>query len=324
MTLNDQFTNYTVVSHNFRHVDVFLDTNRLQDGRDFQADFMTALCRTSVVVLIVSTDALQRMCEVRVVEDGNSRKLVHFDPSAADNLLLEWTLALLFLHNLGATSIQRVYPLFFGTRGYDLNSHPHDTIGNFWSEDILSRISVKVPTATLAVAAGMLREKGLERLVTPEFHQQTVKDIIGKLLKLKGFEAWKDDRGNPRTTVVADAAAQVMAILTDVTVQADSDAVELRPAISTSPQTKGSIQNVINNSSIANTPNGKDLGEAWKILNDPESTNAEGKVALAALLSDLGVREASDLDMLEPQDILDIANHLRRVPKKKFTVIMSR
>jgi hypothetical protein len=82
-----------------REINVFLDKQRLQDGRNFQDDFADALLKTSVPVVILSTASLQRMVKLKA-------------DSAIDNLLLEWTL---IVELLDSRSITHCLPVFIGT-----------------------------------------------------------------------------------------------------------------------------------------------------------------------------------------------------------------
>lgn len=61
-------------------VQVFLDKQRLQSGRDFQRDFSVALVNSVLFVPVISHHALKRL-------------LTFESDSDVDNLLLEWTLA---------------------------------------------------------------------------------------------------------------------------------------------------------------------------------------------------------------------------------------
>jgi hypothetical protein len=61
---------FTVGSDN-REIDVFLDRECLQDGKSFQNEFVGALKMSSVVVPIVSSDALSRMCSASVEDEDN-------------------------------------------------------------------------------------------------------------------------------------------------------------------------------------------------------------------------------------------------------------
>ena len=66
-----------VVNGQGQQVHVFLDRNRLEDGRIFSSDFANALIKSHVVVPILSSAALDRMFDLK--SDSN-----------IDNVLLEW------------------------------------------------------------------------------------------------------------------------------------------------------------------------------------------------------------------------------------------
>ena len=81
--LFDVINSYAVGSKG-RRPDVFLDRHRLEEGRRFDFDFMTAMTNSTVVVPLVSWDALQRMLKVQP----------NTPDRACDNVLLEWCLAM--------------------------------------------------------------------------------------------------------------------------------------------------------------------------------------------------------------------------------------
>jgi hypothetical protein len=68
-----------------RQVHAFLDRERLEVGRNFKKDFAEAAMRSTVMVLIMSKAALQKMCTLKA--------------DSEDNLLLEWSLALELLES---------------------------------------------------------------------------------------------------------------------------------------------------------------------------------------------------------------------------------
>jgi hypothetical protein len=77
--LFEHFVLYNVAA-DARAISVFLDRQRLQEGRDFSKDFINALVHSSMIVPIMSVDAIRRM--------------VSHNASMVDNVLLEWMLAL--------------------------------------------------------------------------------------------------------------------------------------------------------------------------------------------------------------------------------------
>ena len=95
LALFDAFAEYTIGARS-RAVDVFLDARRLQDGQNFQEAFGEALIHSTIVVPVLSLDALQRM-------------RTH-DPNADDNLLIEWMLAMECLRS-AVSRVKLITPL---------------------------------------------------------------------------------------------------------------------------------------------------------------------------------------------------------------------
>jgi hypothetical protein len=80
MSVCDYCSSLFTVASTHRRIEIFLDRKRLEDGNNFQKDFLRSLASSTMVVPIISVDALQRL-------------LVH-DPSTVDNLLIEWIAAM--------------------------------------------------------------------------------------------------------------------------------------------------------------------------------------------------------------------------------------
>jgi hypothetical protein len=98
--LFDVINGYAVGSKG-RRPDVFLDRHRLEEGRRFDFDFMTAMTNSTVVVPLVSWDALQRMLKVQP----------NTPDRACDNVLLEWCLAMELLEQ---HKLKCVLPIMVG------------------------------------------------------------------------------------------------------------------------------------------------------------------------------------------------------------------
>ena len=88
---------YTIGEKDPRPLRIFLDNRSLEMGLDFQRSFVGALVQSTVVTMVVSNAALLRMTT--------------HDPSAVDNLLLEWLCA---KYCLERKIIRRILPVFFG------------------------------------------------------------------------------------------------------------------------------------------------------------------------------------------------------------------
>lgn len=70
LSVFDRFGLFTV-DHCHREVAVFLDKECLQQGQMFQNEFAQALRNSAVVVPIISSDALLRMCSGEVEIEDN-------------------------------------------------------------------------------------------------------------------------------------------------------------------------------------------------------------------------------------------------------------
>ena len=141
---------------------VFLDTERLLGGLNFKEGFAKALSRSSVVVPIVSRAALERM--------------IQHDTSVEDNLLLEWIMALECLASPDSR-VQRILPIAFD----EPSPLPPNAVSSFFASGLLGAISDAVPTKTVARAAALLRDNGVEPrglMMT-----MTVKDVVDKLME---------------------------------------------------------------------------------------------------------------------------------------------
>jgi hypothetical protein len=166
--LFDMFTNLSVGAQS-RAVEVFLDRKRLQEGRLFKSDFAAALTRTLVLVPVLSVDAVGRMVE--------------HDPTQSDNVLLEW---IMILESFAAGRILKVFPILFGARkpGDALSSGMGSegcTITDFFTEKIKDHLPKIAPTATLAQAAELLSNNGIEP--SEKMGSYTVHSIVHELLQ---------------------------------------------------------------------------------------------------------------------------------------------
>ena len=137
----DAMSNYSIDLANQRAVNVFLDTQRLQKGELFDEAFARALTHTTIVVPIVSVDALTKMLE----NDG----------TWVDNVLLEWILSMETLSaastggNGNSGGVKAIYPIFLG----DVTVSPETSsteVGAFSSSDIKDKLPDVVPAATIA------------------------------------------------------------------------------------------------------------------------------------------------------------------------------
>lgn len=62
---------------------------------------------------------------------------------------------------------------------------------------------------------------------------------------------------------------------------------------------------------------------AWSILHDPKKIIAQKEEDLQRLLEELGLYEASELEFVEEEQIVQLLSHLKPVPQKKFKVALA-
>jgi GTPase SAR1 family protein len=198
--LFDMFTNFPLGEQN-RAVEVFLDRKRLQDGRLFKSDFAKALTHSLVVVPVVSVDALARMVE--------------HNPSQPDNVLLEWVM---ILESHTAGRVLKVFPILFGQRKtQDVGAQAADgsagpaafTVADFFAEKVQDTLPVIAPTATVAVAAELLRENGIEP--SEKMQSYTVHSVVHAMLQFLLCKA----NDFPARRLVGDFAKKVVRLLHD-------------------------------------------------------------------------------------------------------------
>ena len=144
--LFDRLTLHTVGASN-RSIFTFLDSVRLQLGKHFQLDFAKALVKSSVIVPIITRNALERMTVGR------------HDANKEDNVLVEWIMSLEMLKVVKGI---RILPIFAG-------SQTNDKISNLFADEtaadasgrrqvpFLDTISRDVPVASLSIAKRLLQ-----------------------------------------------------------------------------------------------------------------------------------------------------------------------
>jgi hypothetical protein len=157
-----------------REVRVFLDKQRLQDGRNFQEDFADALLKTCVPVTIVSTAALARMQSLTA-------------GSAIDNLLLEWTL-IVELMDRDAKLLAECLPVFVGKFDRAATSCAA-MITSLFSDNVIDSL----PDVTVASIVGKVRTILLQRSIpaSPHLDSRTVRGVVKKLQLQMAVQSWK-------------------------------------------------------------------------------------------------------------------------------------
>ena len=161
------YLSFSSVGASSRAAVVFLDRERLRDGENFKEAFARALAKSSVVVPIISREALGRMLQ------GLHR------PDAEDNLLIEWILSIECLAS-PLSRVQKILPVVFDRP----STLPPFAVGSFFAAaGLWDLLSEAVPSASLARAAALLKANGID--MRTETTRLTVKEIVGQLLEFQ-------------------------------------------------------------------------------------------------------------------------------------------
>jgi hypothetical protein len=151
---------------------VFLDIKRLQKGEAFDSAFAKALVNSSVIVPLMSANALQGMTK----QDG----------TWCDNVLLEWIIAAECIKAKGnGTLVKACYPIFIGNISEGIKD-TDTVIGDFFASGMLNKLPACVPTETIKMAKKLL----LENNVTPSsaLDTYTVASFINEFKSLLGYK----------------------------------------------------------------------------------------------------------------------------------------
>ena len=151
-------------------VRVFLDRNRLEDGRDFPTDFSTALINSLVAVPIVSYASLERMLKLTA-------------GSNVDNVLLEWTL---IVELMAIGHLKYCLPVMLG------KVTPDATDGNFVSNLFALGAMDKLPKVVCVKVADRVKELLLAngKTPSPSLHTYTVHDVVTRITRALGVTGW--------------------------------------------------------------------------------------------------------------------------------------
>ena len=154
-----------------QQVHVFLDRNRLEEGRIFSSDFANALIKSLVVVPVLSSAALVRMFDLK--SDSN-----------IDNVLLEWTLIVVLL---ARGHLKFCYPIMVGEVKEDAKDGKF--ISNLFGDGCID----KLPEVVCTKVADRVNELLVENGMTPSesVYTLTVRDTVKKITGALGLSAWE-------------------------------------------------------------------------------------------------------------------------------------
>ena len=192
--LFDRFTLYTLLPDH-RAVYVFLDTFRLTTGKSFQEEFAKSLIQSTIVVPIVSCEALQRM--------------VQHDPTIEDNVMVEWIIAYYAHiatnrttenaaisrpssaiergHDVTAVTIprvKRIIPIMIGA-----TTPNNSTPSSIFASGIIQQLpSILHPTASIALARRLLLKHSIP-FDEDDMRTLTVKMVVERIIQNLGIDS---------------------------------------------------------------------------------------------------------------------------------------
>jgi hypothetical protein len=175
---------------------VFLDSQRLQYGEQFQEQFTKALANSLVVVPLITSAALQRM----TTHDANTE----------DNVLIEWIVAKECFMS-PKSRVAKVFPFLVGER----DEADPSKFGNYFTaktrdgkRNLLDALPEIKPVRSIEKAKKLLRANGIEP--SADMDALTVRSIVKE--PFLGFCSWEVPNGS---RVVASFAGKVWQVLQD-------------------------------------------------------------------------------------------------------------
>eukprot|EP01038_Epipyxis_sp_PR26KG_P010757 gene10757-14446_t len=199
--LFDSISNYyNVDATEHRSVEVFLDTDRLENGTHLQQSFISSLINSYVVTPIISKNALHKM--------------VTHNPNETDNLLVEWITAMECLHinksnNNGMIKLMRIFPIMLGSVSDD-----GKLIGNLFTDGILNNLPEIVPTLSVNKVMELMALNGLQPRTN--ITQRTVRSFIEELKSFLGYGAWEGVNHRSSKSVVEICANKIVDVIQQV------------------------------------------------------------------------------------------------------------
>ena len=217
----DRLTLHTV-GYTHRSIVTFLDNRRLQMGRQLQGDLAKAISNTSIMMPIISSEALKKMLD--------------HSPSTVDNVLLEWLLALNCYRHISCR-LNKILPVLFGSR-------KEGAVMSIFEENIVDRLPDLTPDATLELAWSLLNERGIS--IKEDLMCLTVRDIAKRMLQFLCILGWKKTDNALLVAHVSDSVVEGLEEL-----QIDQQAEEQASVVPLSTE----VDNVISSTEQRETGN---------------------------------------------------------------------
>ena len=197
------------VDGSMRPIRTFLDVKRLQAGENYLTHIVKALTRSLLIIPIVSSDALQKMKQLKETDE--------------DNVLIEWIcgLELIKKHehpgnsnssSSSSTSVRlmKFMPIFFGSRvSLDSNGIAgEEKVGNFFQENVIQELPTIRPKACIDVCRHLLKKAGIT--MSEEMEGATVRDIVREVTKYLFVCGWESKNSHQLTTSATDKIVTIL------------------------------------------------------------------------------------------------------------------
>ena len=256
---------------------VFLDSKRLRSGESFRENFFEALLTSTMIVVILSSDSLQRMIE--------------HDSNAVDNVMLEWMTALACV---GKGSVEKIFPVVIGQW--------NDSTGRFGkldSEGVIGRLPNVVPERTIAEAKKLFSQHNQSFPAAME--KMTVRDVVSRMTEFLGLLTWEGDNNRASPDLLPRLCCEkiVSELRTCSTDSLNRRLVQspTAPSVPIGSPAANRYTTLATPSTAEASPGGvqRDIEAAWALLSDTSCFKASDKDKVTMLLDELGVDSTSAL-----------------------------
>jgi GTPase SAR1 family protein len=176
-----------VVGESNRQIAIFVDHKRLKKGENFQQQFAEALINSTMIVPIISAEALARM--------------KNHNPHTEDNVMIEWMLVSECLKSKQSRA-EKALPVFYGT--VDIGGK----IGKIF--DHINELPKDViPTASIAVVKSCLTKMGMT--ASDSIDSWSVFTVVNSMMKNLGIDLSEKKSNN----YIRDVCNEVYETLVD-------------------------------------------------------------------------------------------------------------
>eukprot|EP00049_Salpingoeca_infusionum_P013197 m.246542 g.246542 ORF g.246542 m.246542 type:complete len:1402 (+) comp15381_c0_seq2:107-4312(+) len=308
-----------------RRLNVFFDKVRLEEGRRWDLDFMEAMCKSSIVVPVISPGALGRMAEP-------------LDATKEDNLLLEWMLA---LHLVDAGRVERVVPVLLGeVQSFDKNQ---PAINSLFKTRAVKQLATDTAQSTVDRLASFIESpvSPVDSQVMPKV-PSSPSLVLEQLFKFQALCTWTYVTDTSVPANGADITAESKGLMQALEAHQlwgvhETVASHLVKHIEASPSVSSFTTNTATSSSATISSGDKNSGEDTRdtVRRDEAAVEHMSTVgadaALASMLhslnasalldelTEMGVAVPGDLAFLKKKEVKRLASQLNVISGRKFT-----